>query len=359
MIAAPKVAGVAYDTVMIDRKLAACAVIMSWCAAASSQEVEPGTPASTRSVFMVAPAAPTRLPSTIDVGGQSLELRVVADERDSAFPYRRYVTAQVRNVTDAHARFVIAGDYIVGTIVIPGGTYRVLPATDGRPLAVHRLGANDDVTARFRQIAAPWARDLERRHVQMERLAYIRPRRVDLIEAGQHFSAEGGNFGRLTAFDAASVAAAMRDIAELTYAPDPLDLQITRVVQASRTTRVEFRQTIRGIPLFRTHELTTDADGTIVQLSTQFVDPAWATNRRVIPEQEGLAAAIEQIEIDTGSHVTDHELMNPTTLFYRVEAGHKLVPYYTFSVRPLPSGLPVAVTVNAYSREARLLVNPN
>jgi hypothetical protein len=35
------------------------------------------------------------------------------------------------------------------------------------------------------------------------------------------------------------------------------------------------------------------------------------------------------------------------------------VPYYTFSIRPLPGGVPVGVRVNAHSREARLLVNPD
>lgn len=340
---------------MIDRKLTGiCALALSTCPAAFSQETQQGQPG----VFQVAPVPAARVPSTIEADGRTLQLQVVEETDDPERPYH-YVTAQIRNVPDGYARFAITGDFIVGTIVTPAATYRVLPATDGRPFALHLLARSNDPAARFRLISESWARGQELRHVQMERLAYIRPRRVDMNEVGQYFSAEGGDFGKLASVDAAAVAAAMKNIAELTYAPEPLDLQITRVVPRPAGTLIEFRQTIRGIPLFRTHELVTDADGTIIELSTQFVDPAWAGNRRVIPEKEGLEAAIEQIEIETGSAVTGFELLNATTLFYSVEAGRKLVPYYTFSVRPRPSGGPVSVSVNAHSREARLLVNPN
>jgi hypothetical protein len=67
---------------------------------------------------------------------------------------------------------------------------------------------------------------------------------------------------------------------------------------------------------------------------------------------------IEEIGIETGSPVTSHELLQPTELSYSLEPGRKLVPYYTFSIRALPSRAPVGVRVNAHSREARLLVNP-
>ena len=340
---------------MINRKLATiCALLAASCPAAFAQEAPREKP-----VFEVTPVPNARVPSTIDVEGRTLQLQVVEESDDPQRPAYHYASARIRNVPDGYARFVISGDYIVGTLVTPEATYRALPATDGRPLALHLLARSNDPAARFRLISEPWARAIERRHVQMERLAYARPGRVDLNDAGQFFSAEGGNFGTLAGLDAASVAAAMRNLAELTYAPDPLELQITRVQSLPQGTRVEFRQTIRGIALFRTHEVTTDAQGRIVALSTQFVDPAMAGNRRVIPEAEGLEAALEQIGIETSSPVTGHELLNPPELFYSVEPGRKLVPYYTFSIRPLPGGVPVGVRVNAHSREARLLVNPD
>jgi len=330
---------VAYDSAMIDRKLATiCALLVASCPAAFALE---------------------RVPSTLEVDGRTFELQGVEETDDPERPAYHYASARIRNVPDGYARFVISGDSIVGTLVTPDATYRALPATDGRPLALHLLARSNDPAARFRMISEPWARALERRHVQMERLAYARPSRADLNDAGQFFAAEGGNFGTLAGLDAASVVAAMRNLAELTYAPDTLALQITRVRSLPQGTRVEFRQTIRGIALFRTHELTTDAQGTIVALSTQFVDPALAGNRRVISEAEALAAALEQIGIETGSPVTSHELLQPTELFYSMEPGRKLVPYYTFSIRALPSRAPVGVRVNAHSREARLLVNPD
>jgi hypothetical protein len=339
---------------MIDRKLTGlCALALASCPAAFAQQTQQGQPG----VFQVAPVPAARVPSTIDADGRTLLLRVVEETDDPERPYH-YVSAQIRNVPDGYARFAITGDFIVGTIVTPAATYRVLPATDGRPFALHLLARSNDPAARFRLISEPWARGQELRHVQMERLAYIRPQQVWLNDAGQYFSAKGGNFGKLTGFDAASVAAALRNIAELTWAPDPLDLKIVRVAPVLPAgTLVEFSQKIRGIPLSRTDRLTTDARGTIVELTTQFVDPAWASKRRLIAAQEGLDAALAQIAIETGSPVTRYELINPTTLFYSVE-GRTLVPYYTFNIAPQPSGRPAAVRVNAHSKEARLLVDP-
>jgi hypothetical protein len=311
---------VTYDSAMIDRKLATiCALLVASCPAAFALE---------------------RVPSTLEADGRTFELQGVEETDDPQRPACHYASARIRNVPEGYARFVISGDSIVGTLVTPDATYRALPATDGRPPALHLLARSNDPAARFRMVSEPWARALERRHVQMERLAYARPSRVDLNDAGQFF------------------AAAMRNLAELTYAPDTLELQITRVRSLPQGTRVEFRQTIRGIALFRTHELTTDAQGTIVALSTQFVDPALAGNRRVISEAEALEAALGQIGIETGSPVTSHELLQPAELFYSLEPGRKLVPSYTFSIRPLPSRAPVGVRVNAHSREAHLLVNP-
>jgi len=304
------------------------------------------------------PAPALRVPTTIDADGRTLELQGIAETADPERPRYRYVTAQIRNVPAGYARFVISGEFIVGTVVTPVATYRVLPATDGRPFALHLLARSDDPAARFRLIAEPWAREQELRHVQMERLAYINPRQVWQNDAGQYFSARGGNFGKLTAFDARSVAAALRNFAELTWAPDPLDLEIIRVApMVPEGTLVEFSQKVRGIALSRTDRLMTAADGTIVELTTQFVDPAWASHRRVISEKEGLAAAIEQIAIETGSPVTSYELKQPTTLLYSAE-GRTLVPYYTFNIESQPSGRREAVSVNAHSKAARLLVNP-
>lgn len=194
--------------------------------------------------------------------------------------------------------------------------------------------------------------------MQMEWLAYTKPRHVAINDGGRYFSASEGNFGKLTAFDAAAVAAALNNVAALVWAPTPLDLQIVRVVpMLPEGKRVEFSQKIRGIPLSRTNSVTTNAAGTIVDLTTQFADPAWAGNRRVIPEAEGLEAALEQIAIDQGSPVTAYKLNGPTTLLYTAE-GEKLVPYYTFNVTP-QSRKPAVVFVNAHSGAARLLVNPD
>ena len=125
-------------------------------------------------------------------------------------------------------------------------------------------------------------------------------------------------------------------------------------------TLVEFSQKIHGIPLLRTDGLTTDADGTIVELTTQLVDPAMGEQSTLdLGEGRTRRGARADCDRDRSSQVTSYELMNSTTLFYSVEPGRKLVPYYTFNVVPQPSGSSAAVRVNAHSREARLLVNPN
>ena len=342
----------AYDSAMIDRTLAGI------CALAAMSGPAVFAQATQQGVFQVVPASRTHVPRTLDAAGRILQLQAVEETEDPDRPYYHYETATIRNEPEGYARFVISGDSIVGTLVTHDATYRVLPATDGRPLAVHLLARSNDPAVRLRLISEPWARAQELRHVQMEWLAHMKPRHVAINDGARYFSVRDGNFGKLAAYDAASVNAALSKIAELIWAPTPLDLQIVQVVpMLPEGKRVEFRQKIRGIPLSQTNSVTADAGGTIVDLATQFVDPARAGNRRVIPEAEGLAAALEQIAIDQGAPVTAYKLIQPTTLFYSVE-GDKLFPYYTFNVAP-QSRKPAVVLVNAHTGAARVLVNPD
>lgn len=82
MSASPGIAGVAYDSAMINRKLATiCALLAASCPAAFAQEAPREKP-----VFEVAPVPNARVPSTIDAEGRTLQLQVVEETDDPQRP---------------------------------------------------------------------------------------------------------------------------------------------------------------------------------------------------------------------------------------------------------------------------------
>lgn len=303
------------------------------------------------------------VPLTVMIDGQQLEFAAVAETQDPELVYR-YVTAQVLNVPNSYARFTVAGDQIVGTIVTPKALYRVLPAGAGQ-VSVHRLPPGSDQSSRFRPIVAPEnVREsaLERRHVLMERLAQMQPKHAFVNEQGRYFSVKGGALGKLAGTPSAqSVETVLKGLAEVTWAPESLKVQVSDVTQRANTTIVQFAQSINGIPIAGDNRLVTDANGSVVELTTQFVDPALADNRPIMSQIEARKSAIRQFEYEAGQSSPDYEELQPTMLAYEREGAGpaKLVAYYTFSLRALAEhGRAAAVRVNAHSGEARVMTNP-
>lgn len=303
----------------------------------------------------------TAVPLTFTLDGRVLELAMVAETHDQT-SIDRYVTAQVLNAPGAYARFSVAADRVLGTIVMPDAAYRLLPAGSGQ-VSVHRLTSEGAAsTSKFRRIVSPGSSDaaMERRHVQLERLAQIQPTRAFANESGRYFKAEGGNLGALAGVPSAqSVASVIKSLAEVNYAPELLELRIRNVRKLARGSLIVFRQTIRKIPVYGSNQLTVDASGNVVEVTTQFVDPSLASDLPVMSEVEARKAALREVESETKAPVAEYELLAAPQLQYEREgAGGKLVPYYTFALRPLPDGKPIAVHVNAHSGRATVVMNP-
>jgi hypothetical protein len=301
------------------------------------------------------------VPLALTIEGKRLELAAVAETQDPNSIYR-YVTAQVLNVPNAYARFTVAGHQIVGAIVMPDVTYRVLPAAEGQ-ISVHRLVQVNGSDSKFRPIVASAntsVRALERRHLQMELLAQMQPRRASLNESGRYFRAEGGELGKLSEeLSAESIETLVNGIAELTFAPQALSVQVSKVTRRPAGAIVEFQQIINGIPVFGSNQLVTDSRGNISEITTQLVDPQLAQDAAVMTEADARKAAIRQVESAGARRATEFEQIRPATLVYEREGAgpQKLAAYYTFFLRGLPDGKPVAVHVNAHSGDARVLLS--
>jgi hypothetical protein len=300
------------------------------------------------------------LPFTVTLEGRTLKLAVIA-ETYSPNTIDRYVTAAVLNVPGAYARFTVGLDRVVGTLVTPEATYRLLPAGSGQ-VSVHKVGTKDATgTARYRQIEQAGSLDaaMEQRHIQLERLAQIQPTRAFASQSGRYFKAEGGQLGTLTGEPSAqAVASVLRALADVNYAPDQLQLRIRGIHSSSRGRLIDFQQTIRNIPVMGSNQLMLDATGKVIEITTQFVDPSQASDLPVMSEEDARKAAIREVEKETKGAVSEYEVLGPVTLQYERETDASLAAYYTLALRPLPAGRAVSVHVNAHSGQATVLINP-
>jgi hypothetical protein len=308
-------------------------------------------------VFSSASALPSE-PFDLNVSGQRYELAAVSETLDRQNS-SRHVTMRVLNAPQSYARFTIAGALMAGTLVTPQKTYRLLSIGRGQ-IAVYPLGGERG-RARYRRVAERTDASvaaLERRHVQLERLAEIQPRRAFLGDQGAHFSIEGGELGTLAVPTQDAVLSIVQDFGELTSPPADLHVRIDKVVRRSGSQVVLFQQMINDVPLYYRNELMIDAAGKIVGLTTNFVDPAWAADAPLITAAQAQEAAAGEIEHLTKAPVGDYELIRATDLSYKLEKPRQLLPYYTVSIRVLASGELYAFKVNAHSGAATLLIPP-
>jgi hypothetical protein len=304
-------------------------------------------------------SAPPAAPLELSLPTRRYELAWVSETVDRTNAYR-YVTMRVLNVPQGYARFTVTGDQVAGTLVTPQASYRLLSVESGK-VAVYSLTGRSN-RAKYKRIAEHGSADissLERRHVQIERLAQIQPKRAFLVDRASHVTIEGGDLGVLTGPVAANtVVSLVQGLSELTAAPADLQVKISRTLNQPEGQRVQFQQLINNVPVYYRNELLLDAAGKVMGLTTNLVDAAWAEDLPIIPTAQAQAAAIREIESLTKAHVQDYELLGATDLSYLLEGPRKLVPYYTLGIRTLADGEIYGFAVNAQSGVAIRLIPP-
>jgi hypothetical protein len=291
---------------------------------------------------------------TLTVGGQKLDLAWVAESQDPSYAFR-HVTYKVTNLP-GYARFTVSPEQIVGTVVTPAASYRIVSSTRDRQRVYRQAKERHAVDPRDQHLSM-----IERRHVLLERLAAIQPLQADASETGRSLFIEGGSLGSLDTQNPTpeAIVATLRKYGDLTQAPERLEVAIGSMHRHRAGTSIEFRQLIDGVPVWQANRIETGADGAIQRMSTQFFDPSLAQEVRITSDARVMALARQAIERETGRRVTQPELLKSTELSYAVETPDlALVPYYRAHIKDEKQGGAWTVLVNAYSGESRLLARP-
>lgn len=298
---------------------------------------------------------------TLTIEGRTYELGAIAEVIDPKFGFR-HITMQVFDLPESYARFSVGlNRQVVGTVQTPAGTYRILPSGDGWQLVYRiREGANGAEPLRHKRIAPvtshEGARRLERRHVQLEKLADIGPEIVVTSEQGRTLSIRGGRLGILPRgkLRAADIARVLHKLSDLTYADSTLEVRTTEIRALRTGTRVEFEQVIKGIPVWRRNFIVVRHDGTIEELMTQLVDPARTQDLPFVSEGEALKHAADALEEKFKTRLAEIELITLPQLHYHVVPFQvDLVPRYQFAIDAGERGN-WWVSVNAHTGESEV-----
>jgi hypothetical protein len=312
-----------------------------------------------KEVLIVGDPPPAPGPLIVQIGDRKFELAWVA-ETNEATRAIRHESLQVINVPGGYARFSVSGDEVVGTIVTPQETYRIVPHGPGQQ-AVFRVSSRDSGSKYERKLmAGSPAAALERRHVQLEKLAEIQPEQVGGSEAGRYLFLRGGRIGKIVGkVDARKTLEAVHSFGDLANAPQDLQVQIASVNAHKLGQQIAFRQLVKGIPYFALNEIDIDKDGNIVGVNTQFVDAGQADDVDLLTAAKAQQQAVKAVESMIKTHLDEYELLKPTELFYYFEPGvQKLIPYYTFYMSAQRADGSWMVRVNAINGDARIMERP-
>ncbi len=296
---------------------------------------------------------------TLEIGLQIYDLAYVGQTFDEKYALR-HITLRVVDQPESFARFSVSLDgLVVGTLQTPGATYRIIPLGRGRQ-AVYRLQGNtSERPLRYARIAPPSAsqhvRRLENRHVQLEQLADIRPDLAMSSERGGTLNLIGGRLGQLANTSHKELTRTLERFADLAYASRPSKVRISRISGGDSGRRIEFEQLIGNIPVSGGSVIRTAADGTILEISTRFVDPARAANQPIIGLRRAMQLAEAALEARLAKSLGSVELVNPAELRYHSSPSlETLLLEYRFDLATAQDGNWM-VLVDAYTGSAQVI----
>lgn len=271
----------------------------------------------------------------LTVQGRTYELAFVSQVLDTKFVVR-HVTARVLNAKNSYAHFSIGGNgKVVGTLNTPQATFRIVPNETGGQL-VYQL--KEPAKARRTELVSTEsvARSLEQRHLQLAKIAEIRPELVLTSQQPGTLTIRGGQLGTFPAgkIDAPAVANVLQRFADLTLISPSVDLRIKDIRGGESNRRIEFEQAINGIAVWRRNVLILGPKRRIKEIRTRLVDPTRAQDLPMISEQQAFEYAERGIEQQLRRKLDELELINPPQIRYRVvPVQTNLVLQYWFDVR--------------------------
>jgi hypothetical protein len=311
------------------------------------------------------------------IEGNEYVLDVVEVTFDPEFGVQQVLAAIVNTTLDAYARFTFdpKSGSIAGTVTSGGQKYRIVSSNDRGAQLVFRLGsaqtdAGGLVTSE--KLVASSVAQVERRHVQAERIAEIKPDIFVLPKNGFSTILQGGAIGKVDVArlgEPQVIAHLLKDLSAFTRATGDEEFEIlsvgSRDDQGRR--RVKFRQLIGGIPVDFRSTLEVGPDGDVWYLITQVFDPS-AAPAELLSEQEARRIASEAMERKFGPLGIVEIDWNRAKLEYVAKAtsqeeyGIALTPTWRLPARitttddPLHArGETVLVVINAETAEANVI----
>lgn len=273
-----------------------------------------------------------------------------------------HVTALSLDADSDFARFTIdvAGKIAVGTLVLRGNVYRIVP--DSSEYSVYKLGAREPHgPRRYRRVTQDCGQsvvsELELRHVQMEVLADVQPGRVRVEEDAHSVLLQGGSLGSMPSTDeAVSILEALRDLEPLIPTTKDTTLRVTEIFRNESTNDqarvIRFEQVIGDISVERRNEIRVDADGRINEIQSSIVDRTVSALKPLISEDVALVRAREALasRINNAARI---ESTVPPELKYRF-VNATLVPKYLLEFS-IDSGEHYSVYLDANSGATQIL----
>jgi len=250
-----------------------------------------------------------------------------------------HVTALSPEADSDFARFTIdaAGKIAVGTLVLRGSVYRIVPDSTG--YSVYKFGAADlqQRPERYRRVLQNCGRnvvsELERRHVQMEVLADVQPGRVRILENAHNVLLQGGSLGSMPSTDeAVNVLETLRALEPLIPTTKDTAVRVTHIFGKSTRNQaraIRFEQVIGDVSIERRNEIRVDPDGRINEIQSSIVDSTVFVLQQMISEEHALVRAREALELQLNI-AGRIKLTVPPELKYHFMQGTTLVPMYRF-----------------------------
>lgn len=169
--------------------------------------------------------------------------------------------------------------------------------------------------------------------------------------------------GRLFFKDTEYLAGLLIQHAEMTYAYQGLQLEITRLTTNSNHFSIVYRQLVDGIPVKSIGSLSFDDTGKVQRLESYIVNPDSVGPGPNIFELEAIAHARHALTTDYGTDQSGAQVLptprkiyevNPPTVYWEIQGFHEpVVPYWHISMQPDGGFAPSLVMVNAWTGETK------
>lgn len=241
---------------------------------------------------------------------------------------------------------------IVGTIATSNGSFAIRPDQDPRTQRVARSAGVTPGTA-----PAGLEHDvLASSHQRQLQLAQIQPEVAVGSEAGKSLHIRGGHLGTIASATIRNtdLLAALRTQASINYLPVDAHVRITSIREFAGGRSIEFTQVIGAVPVWHRNRMVIGLGGEILEVATQFVDPARRPEGDFIDGRVAAARAKRALEYAFETPMESWSVVRSELYYYDIPGQPALLPRYKLAIKEGAAGLR-EVLVDAVSGDAEIV----